>query len=120
MSHPHVFRFSLATVWLVTAAVSIVELDDASTALLQEAGLHDAHLRHGLIWAGAALDAVLGLAMLWRPHPWVWRLAALQVLGFTALATLMTPSQWWHPFGPLLKNLPILALLWALSHQSTP
>ena len=33
------------------------------------------------------------------------------VMGFTVLATLLVPGAWLHPFGPLLKNLPILALM---------
>ena len=37
----------------------------------------------------------------------------------TALATWIDPSLWWHPLGPLTKNLPILALLWALRKASS-
>ena len=35
----------------------------------------------------------------------------------TAAATLLQPALWLHPLGPLLKNLPIAALLVHLLRQ---
>jgi hypothetical protein len=40
------------------------------------------------------------------------RVAFATVVVFTLLASAMVPFLWLHPLGPLLKNLPILALLW--------
>lgn len=66
-------------------------------------------------WAGAALDILLGLA-LWRAK---WRrpilVAQLAVMVFyTMLATVALPALWADPFGPLLKNLAVLAATLAL------
>ena len=36
------------------------------------------------------------------------------VLGYTLIVTAALPELWLHPFGPLLKNLPILAGLMLL------
>ena len=33
------------------------------------------------------------------------------VAVFTVVLTLRAPAWWLHPFGPLLKNLPVLALV---------
>jgi hypothetical protein len=33
---------------------------------------------------------------------------------------LLQPALWLHPLGPLLKNLPIAALLWHLYRRATP
>jgi hypothetical protein len=33
------------------------------------------------------------------------------MLGYTALITVFLPEFWLHPYGPLLKNLPMLAAL---------
>lgn len=44
----------------------------------------------------------------------------LLVLGYTVIITLWLPAQWLHPFGPVLKNLPLLAMilaLWALDRK---
>jgi hypothetical protein len=39
----------------------------------------------------------------------MWRLQIAVMLGYTALITLFLPELWLHPFGPLLKNVPMLA-----------
>jgi DoxX-like family len=36
------------------------------------------------------------------------------ILCYTAIITIWLPQYWLHPFGPVLKNLPILLLLWLL------
>ena len=33
------------------------------------------------------------------------------IAGFTLILTLFAPAWWLHPFGPLLKNLPVAALV---------
>ena len=38
------------------------------------------------------------------------------IIAYTAIITVWLPQYWLHPFGPVLKNLPILLLLWLL-HQ---
>jgi hypothetical protein len=38
------------------------------------------------------------------------------VLGYTAIITVALPEQWLHPYGPVVKNLPLLAAILAL-HQ---
>jgi len=43
------------------------------------------------------------------------------MLLMTLATTVLLPTLWLHPLGPLLKNLPIAALLWALAQTpSTP
>jgi hypothetical protein len=63
------------------------------------------------------IDIVIGLLVLvsWRPTV----MAAVQfviVAGYTIALSLLAPDLWLDPFGPLLKNLPILALIvvWAV------
>lgn len=62
----------------------------------------------------AALDLALGIALLrnWRPKAIALAQIAL-VLAYTAGLTLLAPALWLDPYGGLLKNLPILALLFA-------
>jgi hypothetical protein len=36
------------------------------------------------------------------------------IVGYTAIITLWLPEYWLHPYGPVLKNLPLLAVLWLL------
>lgn len=70
-----------------------------------------------LLFSG--IDILLGLGLLLR-RPGVGWLTLLQlgmVGGYTAVLTLADPALWLEPYGPLLKNLPILVLIaihWAL------
>lgn len=108
-------RLSIVFVWLATALVSVWELQGQSAQLLLAAGVRDASLARWLILAGAGVDAALGLAMLLWPARWSY-LAALAVMGLmTLVGTVLDPTLWLHPLGPLTKNLPIAAVLLALA-----
>ncbi len=108
---------SLVLVWLVTAAVSLWELNGQSLALTHQAGVHDPDWSRRAILAGVAVDIVLGLAIWARPTRLVFLAAFVAMLGMTLIATLLEPAWWLHPFGPLLKNVPIAAVLWALARK---
>ncbi|WP_398499598.1 DoxX-like family protein [Variovorax sp.] len=114
-------RLSLVAVWLVTAIVSIVELDGQSRRVLAEAGIASPPwLVQLLIVGGAAADLVVGLALWWRPGRASYLAALGLLLLMTAVATGLQPALWLHPLGPLLKNLPIAALLWHLYRRAVP
>lgn len=108
-------RLSVAVVWLVAGVVSLglYPIQD-SLALLAAAGV-PAVLAPAALYAAAALDLALGLLVLspWRGR-WLWLLQAAVVLGYTIILTVKLPEFWLHPFGPLAKNLPFLAVLWLL------
>jgi len=114
-------RLSLVAVWLVTAVVSVVELDSQSRRVLAEAGIASPPwLVQLLIVGGAAADVVVGLALWWRPGRASYLAALGLLLLMTAVATGLQPVLWLHPLGPLLKNLPIAALLWHLYRRAAP
>ncbi|MDO9406161.1 MAG: DoxX-like family protein [Polaromonas sp.] len=108
-------RWSLVAVWLATAAVSVWELEGQSAGLLRAAGITDPALSRGLVLLGAAVDAILGLALLLRARRLVYLLALAAMLLMTAVATVLDPSLWLHPLGPLTKNLPMAAVLLLLA-----
>lgn len=109
-------RASLIAVWLGTALVSVRELDGQSAALLHSAGVHDPGLARLLTLGGAGVDALAGLALWCRPGRPSYLAALGLMLLMTLLATVLLPALWWHPLGPLLKNLPLAALLWHLAY----
>ena len=113
-------RASLILVWLATAAISVWEIDGQSLELLRSAGIADAGLNRMLILAGAALDALLGLLLWLRPGRRSHELALLGMLLMTLVATCILPSLWLNPLGPLVKNIPIAALLWVLRREEQP
>jgi hypothetical protein len=68
------------------------------------------------LYGGAALDAAIGLAVLvWRPSAWLGWLQAAVIGGYSALIAWRLPEFLAHPFGPILKHLPMLAGILALT-----
>lgn len=118
MNHPALLRASLIAVWLGTAAVSLLELNGQSAQLLQAAGLSEPRLLRALIVGGALADLALGLALWLRPGRITYLAALALMLLMTLAATALLPALWLHPLGPLLKNLPIAALLWVLAKDA--
>jgi hypothetical protein len=60
------------------------------------------------------LDGALGIACIVRPRRALWLAQGVLVLGYSVTIAARLPEYLWHPFGPLLKNLPILAILFIL------
>jgi hypothetical protein len=110
-------RGSLVFVWLVTAAVSLWEMHGQGRELLRVGGVADASVSDALIASGAALDALLGAWLWFRPARLAYLSALGALLGMTLVATVLLPTLWLHPLGPLTKNAPIAAILWALARK---
>jgi hypothetical protein len=114
-------RLSLVAVWLFTAFASLVELNGQSRQVLADAGIASPPwLVQLLILGGAAADLAIGLALWRRPGRTSYLAALGLMLLMTAAATFLQPALWLHPLGPLLKNLPIAALLWHLYRRTKP
>lgn len=111
----HGMRLALAAMWLGTAWVSLWGFPrEGSHALLARMGLHGG-LAEAALWSGALLDGLLGVAMLVLPRRRrVYQAQLLLMAGYTVLISLWLPEFWLHPFGPLLKNIPIAAAILAL------
>jgi uncharacterized protein YbjT (DUF2867 family) len=104
-------RIALAIVWLATGILSFgVYPRDASLAMLARTGLHGVPAAVALNGA-ALLDCAFGIATLLAPSRLLWRTQMLLILGYTIIISLFLPEYWLHPFGPVLKNIPILAML---------
>lgn len=108
-------RGSIALVWIVTGLVSLGLYPVAdSLALLARTGLSGTPAWISL-YGAALLDLGLGVATLTLARRrLLYRLQAALVLGYTAIITVWLPEFWLHPYGPVLKNLPLLAALWLL------
>ncbi|TWG81784.1 uncharacterized protein YbjT (DUF2867 family) [Cupriavidus gilardii J11] len=114
-----ILRLAIALVWIITGIVSLgLYPVEQSHALLARAGV-PASLRPLALYGAAVLDLVLGVLCLsrWRLRggfPWVWAAQAALILGYTVIISVRLPEFWLHPYGPLTKNLPMLAALWLL------
>ncbi|HEX5338241.1 MAG TPA: DoxX-like family protein [Gallionella sp.] len=107
-------RAVLAIVWLATGALSMgIYPRSESLALLENTGLHG-NVALSALYAAATLDILLGILTLTHPSTALWRVQAILIAGYSAIIACYLPEYWLHPFGPVLKNLPILLLLWFL------
>lgn len=104
-------RGVLALIWLASGALGLgIHPRQDSLALLGELGL--AGLPAAIVLYGAALlDIGLGLASLLRPGRRLWWLQLGLVLGYSLIIALGLPRFLHDPFGPVLKNLAVAALL---------
>jgi uncharacterized membrane protein YphA (DoxX/SURF4 family) len=102
-------RLSLAAVWIITGIVSLgVHPPSDSLAMLAEVGL-TGPVALGALIAASLWDLGLGVALLigWRVPLIGWLQIATMVV-FTLVIAIGLPQWLTHPFGPVLKNLPIL------------
>jgi hypothetical protein len=110
-----VLRISIAVVWIFTAIVSAFVYPVAdSYELLARTGI-PAGLRPMMLYGAAVFDLLLGLGIvLLKRRRWLW-LAQLGLIGFyTVVIAWKLPEFLVHPYGPLTKNLPMLAAIWLL------
>ncbi|WP_407665209.1 DoxX-like family protein [Microbulbifer elongatus] len=112
MVHFHLIaRLSLSFLWLATAITSPFFAKDIGYEVLAHGGIRGS-LASVCIWAGSALDLVIGI---WLLAGWQLQRCYLFQFGviitYTALLTIIKPDFWLHPFGPLTKNIPILVMI---------
>ncbi|MES2262824.1 MAG: SDR family oxidoreductase [Pseudomonadota bacterium] len=107
-------RFVLAVLWLWTAIVSWFGWPHADSAAWLIACGIPARWSEAMLLSASLLDGAIGIALLLRPRRWLWPLQLALVGGYTVLMTAYLPGFWLHPFGPLIKNLPLLALMLVL------
>jgi uncharacterized protein YbjT (DUF2867 family) len=110
-----ILRGSIAAVWIITAIVSFGLYPAVqSYELLARTGI-PAALRPLMLYGAASFDLLLGLGiLLLRRRRWLW-LAQLALIGFySVVIAIRLPEFLLHPYGPLTKNLPMLAAIWLL------
>ena len=105
-------RLSVAIMWFMAAIVSMGPYPTGqSLALLTSIGV-PAELADLLLAGAIGVNLALGvLTLLPRRPRWIWSAQILVVLTYTLIITWRLPQLWLEPFGPVAKNVPILALL---------
>ena len=107
-------RLALAIVWFTAAATSLgIYPREDSYAMLARLGITGS--AGVLALFGASLcDLVLGVATLACPLRWqrrLWQAQIVLILFYSVAIAWALPEYWRHPFGPMVKNLPILVAL---------
>lgn len=108
-------RASIALVWIVTGIVSFGVYPVAeSYALLARVGIAGT-MAPLMLYGAALLDLALGIGtLLCKRRRLLWLAQIAVILFYTAVISWRLPEFWAHPYGPLLKNLPLLAAIWLL------
>jgi hypothetical protein len=74
-----------------------------------------------LLYGAAFMDLAFGIATLaLRNRQWLWFAQMAVILLYTLIISVRLPEFWLHPFGPLLKNLPMLAAILVLHELEEP
>jgi uncharacterized protein YbjT (DUF2867 family) len=104
-------RAALVLLWLVSGLAGLVATGTGIAAAVPLPGTSSETIV-ALGRGASIMDLVIAGLLIWNRTP---RLAfaaqMIMVTGYTLLLTLLTPGLWLGLFGPLLKNLPILALI---------
>ncbi len=103
---------AVAAVWIWTGLVSLGLYSAAqSLQLLADFGLQGS-IAVLALYSAAALDLALGVLTLvarGRLRRWVLSCQLLLIMAYTVMISATMAHWWLHPFGPLSKNLPMLA-----------
>ena len=110
-------RISLAGLWVFSGITSLFFAPDHGYQLLAETGL-DRHSSSIIITLASSLDIALGIWLLsrWQRRR-CYQSQIILIISYSLLLMLISPEFWLHPFGPLTKNLPLLALLGILYYS---
>ena len=107
-------RVILAFIWLTTGAISLLIFPvSESLDMLSAVGLYGDTAVVAL-YLSAAIDVALGIATLLIPSRALWIGQASLICFYTLVIAVYLPAFCLHPFGPILKNLALLMLLWLL------
>jgi len=109
-------RWVIGLVWIWSGVVSAWLYPQASAlALLHEVGI-TAPWDLPSLYLASVLDITLGVLILigFRLRL-LLHFGLLLIVVYTLLLTFLAPHHWLHPFGPVLKNIPLVITIFILS-----
>jgi uncharacterized protein YbjT (DUF2867 family) len=103
-------RFSIAVIWIATGIISaFVYPVEQSYILLEQLGVSGTMLPV-MLYGASLIDVLLGLAILTGYQVKLMCIAQFLLIAiYSLIITLKLPYFWVHPFGPMLKNIPLVA-----------
>lgn len=106
-------RWSIAAMWLVSGIVSLgLYPVESSLRMLAATGITTEWLALAALYGAALLDIAFGIAVFAvRRRRVLWAAQIVVVIVYTVIISIRLPELWLEPFGPVLKNLPVLAAL---------
>lgn len=103
--------YSLSFLWVFTGLTSIYFSPEIGYEILASANITGSMASFS-VYAGGALDIVLGFWLLTSVNTKLCCLVQIAVIAsYTLILTVIDMSFWLHPFGPITKNIPIVVLI---------
>ncbi|WED43996.1 SDR family oxidoreductase [Legionella cardiaca] len=105
-------RLSLAFMWLFTAFTSAILYPPASSyLLLKDVGI-PTFWHPFFLYSASLLDAVIGIALLVNyKAKIIYIIQIIIIFIYTLIISVKLPYFWLDPFGPIVKNIPILVAI---------
>ena len=110
-----ILRLIIGFVWIWSGVVSaFLYPQPLALDLLHEVGISSSYDVF-VLYGASFLDIVLGICIILN-----FKLRALLlfsfvvIVGYTLILTLLASHHWFHPFGAILKNLPLLVSIYML------
>lgn len=104
-------RLALAFLWIFTGLTSLFVAPEIGYEILSSYGISGS-TADILVNGGSFVDIVLGMWV--ATGRWLRVCCIIQIimiLIYTLLLSIINASFWFHPFGPLTKNIPIVVLI---------
>ena len=106
-------RCVLALLWLASGLIGVLQPVLHSTVATMGLPVQWGSL---LALLACVADIAIGVALLWRWKPQIMAAVQLGMIGaYTLFLSFALPGLWLDPFGPLLKNLPLMAAVLVLA-----
>jgi len=103
-------RLSMTFIWLWTAITSwYFYPHEESLGWLRQVGLID----HATFWLASAclFDLFMGIASAFFASKKLWQIQFAFIVFYTLAIIIYLPEFLFHPFGPITKNITVLACL---------
>lgn len=104
-------RMALAFLWIFTGLTSLFFAPETGYTILAQAEI-TGFTADFLVYGGSLVDIGLGIWIVsgrWHQPCCIIQICIITL--YSILLTIISSDFWLHPFGPLTKNIPILALI---------
>lgn len=103
---------AISFIWIWSGIISLYSWQE-SQYLMASIGITNILASIAII-AGSVIDIVLGISVFINKYKkLILKLQILCIVTYTLIISLFAPDFWLHPFAPIAKNIPLLALIYA-------
>lgn len=109
-----VAKLSLAFLWFFTALTSLFLAPEIGYEILGDAGI-EGSTANIFVVGGSLADVAMGVWLLSsRATKLCCVVQVCLIVAYSTFLTIIDVSYWFHPFGPLTKNVPIVVLIFLI------